>query len=322
MIRTLQIRNFKSVKELRLNCRRINVFIGEPNTGKSNILEALGFLSFLGHGGSLSSYVRFQDVTNLFFDMDLSNEIEIGFEAEGKGASVRVKFEGGSFNVYLGSERVCSMGMDGTLLLGPLPHDKFKPFKFYRFKALSAFQRTELPFLYPPHGENLVAVLLTNKDVRMMVGEVFRKFGLRLVVKPIERTIEVQKEYGGIAISYPYGIVSETLQRTIFHLVAVETNRDSVIVFEEPEASSFPFYTKFLAERIAFDRANQYFISTHNPYMLIPLLEKAPEEDVQVFVTYLEGGQTRVRALSEEEKAEILDLDASVFFNLDKFVGA
>jgi AAA15 family ATPase/GTPase len=44
MIRELQIRNFKSVKALDLKCNRVNVFIGEPNTGKSNILETIGLL--------------------------------------------------------------------------------------------------------------------------------------------------------------------------------------------------------------------------------------------------------------------------------------
>ena len=48
MIETLEITNFKSVKHLKLPCKRFNVFIGEPNTGKSNILEALGLLSFVG----------------------------------------------------------------------------------------------------------------------------------------------------------------------------------------------------------------------------------------------------------------------------------
>ena len=38
----LEIKNFKSVEHLELSCRRVNVLIGEPNTGKSNILEALG----------------------------------------------------------------------------------------------------------------------------------------------------------------------------------------------------------------------------------------------------------------------------------------
>ena len=50
MINTLEINRFKSIKSLTLNCRKINLFIGEPNTGKSNILEALGLWSFLSYG--------------------------------------------------------------------------------------------------------------------------------------------------------------------------------------------------------------------------------------------------------------------------------
>ena len=48
MINELEIHNFKSIKDLTLPCKRFNVFIGEANTGKSNILEALGLLSFIG----------------------------------------------------------------------------------------------------------------------------------------------------------------------------------------------------------------------------------------------------------------------------------
>ncbi|RLI82013.1 hypothetical protein DRP04_04880 [Archaeoglobales archaeon] len=40
-VREVEIENFKSIKHLKLECRRINVFIGEPNTGKSNIIEAI-----------------------------------------------------------------------------------------------------------------------------------------------------------------------------------------------------------------------------------------------------------------------------------------
>ena len=46
MIRNLHISNYKSIKRLDLDCERINVFVGDPNTGKSNILEALD-LSYL-----------------------------------------------------------------------------------------------------------------------------------------------------------------------------------------------------------------------------------------------------------------------------------
>ena len=47
MIKNIAITNFKSIKNLSLKAKKINIFIGEPNTGKSNILEALGFLSGL-----------------------------------------------------------------------------------------------------------------------------------------------------------------------------------------------------------------------------------------------------------------------------------
>ena len=59
-------------KNLELACDRINIFIGEPNTGKSNILEAIGLLSFLFYGSfapSLEKFVRFESMTNLFYDI-------------------------------------------------------------------------------------------------------------------------------------------------------------------------------------------------------------------------------------------------------------
>ena len=45
-IKNIEIKNFKSIRHLKIeDCRRVNVFIGYPNTGKSNILEAIGLYS-------------------------------------------------------------------------------------------------------------------------------------------------------------------------------------------------------------------------------------------------------------------------------------
>ena len=65
-IREVEIENFKSIKHLKLNCRRINVFIGEPNTDKSNILKAIvGLPSAFYYnpsrfGGSTKYFIRFE----------------------------------------------------------------------------------------------------------------------------------------------------------------------------------------------------------------------------------------------------------------------
>lgn len=43
-LKWVEIEGFKSIKKARFEPKRINVLIGEPNTGKSNILEALSLL--------------------------------------------------------------------------------------------------------------------------------------------------------------------------------------------------------------------------------------------------------------------------------------
>lgn len=76
-IKNLEIKNFKSIKHLTLDCKRVNVFIGKPNVGKSNILEALGLFSSVYIEENLNELVRMKKVDDLFFDSFLSNKIEI-----------------------------------------------------------------------------------------------------------------------------------------------------------------------------------------------------------------------------------------------------
>lgn len=78
----LRIRHFKSIANLDIHPSRINVFIGEPNVGKSNILEAIGLLGFAyGVEGInddiLKNYVRYEEPSNLFYDDKTETEFEI-----------------------------------------------------------------------------------------------------------------------------------------------------------------------------------------------------------------------------------------------------
>jgi hypothetical protein len=323
MIKNLEVKNFKSIKHLKLDCKRVNVFIGKPNSGKSNILESVGIFSFPyespSRGSGLKKFIRFENMTNLFYDQNLEEKIEINADH----INCEIKFENGAFKGKGGDkeEKVLKFGFDfdydGN---GSAGGSSISPFKFYRFEVRAEFKRRESNFLLPPSGDNLLSILLTNKALRKTVADIFSEFGLRFVLKPQESKIEVQKEVEDVIISYPYSLVSDTLQRVVFHLAAVETNKDSVIIFEEPEAHAFPYYTKFLAERIALDKTNQYFIATHNPYILLSVLEKTPKNDIGIFITYYEDHQTKVKPITDDEMSAMLDFDSSVFFNLDKFV--
>jgi len=315
MIKTLEVRNFKSLKNLQLDCKRVNIFIGKPNTGKSNILESVGIFSF--PFGELKDFIRFESMTNLFYDQNLVEKIQI----IPSDHYCEIMFANGTFigqgYQVRGFEFKFKFNYDGT---GGSTKSKFSPIKFYKFGVINNFSRPESDVLLPPKGENLVAILQVNKVLRKASADIFSEYGLRIVLKPQEGKIETQKEVEDIIISYPYSLVSDTLQRVVFHLAAIETNKNSVIIFEEPEAHAFPYYTKFLAERIALNETNQYFISTHNPYFLMSVLEKIPKEDIGIFITYYQDYQTKLKPIFENELSQIMDLDASIFFNLDRFL--
>ncbi len=65
VIKKLLIRNFKSIVSAEIDCKRLNILIGPPNSGKSNILEAIGLLSYAGHLGPPNVFLR----TNMIRDM-------------------------------------------------------------------------------------------------------------------------------------------------------------------------------------------------------------------------------------------------------------
>lgn len=319
MIKSLNIQNFKSIKHLHLDCKKINVFIGRPNTGKSNLLESIGIFSYMY--GKIGDLVRFgNNYANLFNDQELGEKIIItadDYYYEIKFLNQRFVGTGGdkeknvfNFSFDYGFDLDGGSGCSGN-----------SPFKFYRFVLLEEFKRQEYSFLLPPNGENLLFVIQTNRALRKLVSDIFSEYGLKVVLKPQDKKIEIQKEKEDVVISHPLSLVSDTLLRVVFHLAAIETNKDSIIIFEEPEAHAFPYYTKFLARRIAMDETNQYFVSTHNPYFLLSVLEKTPKEQIRIFITDFKEYQTKVKPLTEDQMTEVINLDSSIFFNLDRFLG-
>jgi len=329
MIKNLQIENFKSIKNLKLDCKRVNIFIGEPNTGKSNILEAIGLLSHVFHVysnevrlGDVRRFIRFENMRDLFNDHILDNNLKIGFDEK----AFEIKFKDGKFtgSYFDGKAQPSDIfiySYDGSGWKTPMLAD-VSQFKFYRFVVKENFPDQRSEFLLPPNADNLLAVILARRELRALTKQIFDRFGLTLVFEPQEGRIKVQKQLEDIVIAFPYSLASETLQRLVFYLAAIHSNKNSILAFEEPEAHAFPYYTKYLAEIIALNKnENQYFISTHNPYFLLSILEKTPKNEIAIFNTHLENYQTKVKALTEDEMKEVLEKGIDLFFDIERFLG-
>ncbi len=321
MITKLSVSNFKSVRQLDIECRKVNLFIGEPNTGKSNILESLALMSWCSRPDqNLFNYVRFQTTQNLFYDQLLDHEIQLSLSlSSGKAnAGLHVRFKNNRFELRSKpSGALATVDYQGhpTSSSGPLPTGDIK---FFRFKNLSNYSDPTPGGLKPPDGANLFSVVFSSEILRNTMKEFFQKYELRLVLKPQEKLFELQKQTDDLVYSIPYALSSDTLRRIIFYTVAIDSNKDSVLVFEEPESNAFPYYTKYLGERIALDKTNQFFIATHNPYLLSAIIEKTRKEDVQVFITYFKDFQTRVKPLKPDEVVDLMEADP--FFNLEHFI--
>jgi AAA15 family ATPase/GTPase len=327
MIEHLSIKNFKSIKELDLGCKRVNLFIGEPNAGKSNLLETLGLVNWFSTNPiDLKSheFVRFQHVQNLFYDDLIDNPIEIDIKPI--NAKLKVVFKNNQFRFdwIVETESKNEQKSKASLfsLNGDLQGAEGIPYqthiRYYRFDAHTVFDEMGPSYLDPPHGNNLFTVVMSNKKYRDIMASFLKKDGFKLVLKPQTKTFEFQKQVDEVVISYPYTLLSDTLQRIIFYIIAIESNKDATLVFEEPESHAFPYYTKYLGEKIGMDTSNQYFIATHNPYLLNAILEKTKKDSVNVFITYFEDYQTKVKNLSPEEISELMNHDP--FFNIDSFI--
>ncbi len=327
MITRLSIRNFKSIKSLDLDCRRVNVFIGEPNAGKSNVLESLGLLSFTAHGNpeTFDKFVRQEHIGNLFYDDLIEQPLTIfGRRQDGAKDSsfgLTLEFSHDEFIAKIEPGNYTSPAFTSNFqdIYQMNNWGEFSFVRFYRYVEMDSFPALQADHLLPPNGANLFSLIKARKEMRQYVADLFGSFGFRPMLKVHDHKIEMAKDLGELLYSYPYVTISDTLRRMIFYTAAIKSSKESTLVFEEPESNSFPFYTKDLAERIGRDTGkNQYFISTHNPYFLEPLVEKTPEKDLAVFLTHFKDYETHARCLSGDEISELLEMDP--FLNLDRYV--
>lgn len=338
-IRNIEIKNFKSIRDQRIEgCRRVNVFIGYPNVGKSNILEALGLYSALllkYQHFKFNEICRIRHFSELFFNQDSrsSSRTIVNGEVEAEllinefnDLEVRIAdllnkdVAGQNRNIF--SATVNSGDYNFNVHNNQrTSNDSFGTVKKYEFQKDIFFNTQKPRWLAVPNGNNLLDVLMTNFDLRQNIVEIFKQYGLKLNIDRVDKSIKFQKEISeGVVVSIPYHQVADTLQRLIFYKAAIQTNSNSFLLFEEPEAHMFPPYIRRLTSDIIFDKNdNQYFIATHSPYVLDTLIEEAGD-DLSVYLVDYKNGETKIKYLTSENLKEIRDFGVDLFFNIESYL--
>jgi AAA15 family ATPase/GTPase len=313
-IKNISITNFKSIKHLEINdCNKINVFIGMPNAGKSNILEALGLFGYFNNSGSLKDYVRYEFDYELFFKGITLNPITINLD---KNLSLSIidkeRFNESEFLPIKGT----NLKYKEDFLVDELFFHSIKKYIFDNKRS----QKRGDPVLEFPFGENIGQIISMNNDLRESVSKYLYSNGLKMVIKSGTFELVLQKDLDdGTVFELPYNMIADTLQRLIFYKAAIISNKDSVLLFEEPEAHCFEPYILEFTNGVKYDENNnQFFIVTHSDYIVKEFLrDEESKENTNIYLVNNVDGETKVKLLDKKNNEDVFEFGMNIFFNFE-----
>lgn len=325
IINHIRIRNFKSIRDLELSeFRKINLFIGKPNVGKSNLLEALSLFNvsiFKSEIRELPSkkikeFIRFENEPELFFEGEIERRININInnlECSIFKDNIRVLELDTNDNKF-------SNFVKGFFIEFHTNFSTKRPtIKSYFFKTSVKYQKDNNAYLTPPFGKNILQVIESLPNLKQTIINWFRQYNLKIASDSASHSLKVFKKINDDEIFLiPYTSIADTLQRLIFYKTAIQSNENSVLVFEEPEAHSFPPYIVEFTQEVINSTSNQFFMATHSPIIVNDFLENA-REDLSIFMVDFRDGQTVAKALSRDEINEVYRYGVDLFFNNEAY---
>lgn len=349
--KTVHITNFKSLKDVTLSdCKRINLLLGKPNVGKSNILEAIGLFSLpyfkYNKSNKINQFIRLENLPELFFDGNVDEKITVHIDdnnfytseylqgqvyssqegvvqfemnLKGKKTAFELPLGVGTSNEIIENYQIM---VDNNFNLWRKNRGYFYPLvKYYKFpyEFVSKKQTIKQSYLIPPTGVNLIDAIQESRITKEL-SNIFGKYNLKLLFDKTNNTLRIMKllKDEDSIVSFPLSSIADTLQRLIFFKTAIASNKDSIILFEEPEAHCFPPYITHIAKEIINSETNQFFIATHSPYILDTFLENARDE-LAIYMADFKDGQTVIKRLSDAEVNEVYDYGLDLFFNAELF---
>ncbi|MFY7945006.1 MAG: AAA family ATPase [Crocinitomicaceae bacterium] len=336
-INNINISNFKSIRQASIeDCNVINVFIGKPNAGKSNLLEALGLRIMFQQDDNMDSLqmlanlVRFQRVDQLFYQGAVAEQQNGTIVIDGQDLTFQrvsggIRFET-SFREFV---RVQEFNQTGTKLLSSLEQGFTTVFlsnfslRRYIFKSGSQLDNMGSHHEYhlkAPFGENLGYVAYHNSYLLNYIQNEIKRANRKFVLDNLYQ-IKIQLErFDGLIFEHGFEMLADTVQRVIFHQAAILSNKESVLLFEEPEAHCFEPYIQEFTNAVKYDKnKNQFFIVTHSDFIIQEFLrDDDSKAKTNIYLVNNVQGETQVKLMKRENNEDVYELGMNAFFNFDQ----
>lgn len=274
MTEKLTIRNFGPIKDVELELKRFNIFIGDQGTGKSTVAKLLVAVKNSYYRKILD--VKIDDSLDQDYQLFIGHVKLLGIENYIK-AETHIIFSNQIFYFECKNQRVT----------------------FDRTSDITFNETIKYDFNYVPSERSQIISLADNLYALIETGtklpKLFSRFGDRFLkarkAKPnydytevLEVIYKHRTEYDVIVlkdgVEIPILDASSGLQSSIALLIFLDyvceiSDAKNTIVIEEPELNLFPEsqnrLVKYLFRKILQTNRNSILITTHSPYILTSL---------------------------------------------------
>jgi len=338
MIERIHIKNFKSLNDLDINVGRINLFIGENGSGKSNLLEALVFVSAyqsnkLDNEFLVSRGLRVPEPTlmrSAFEEENKNKSIKISVGQENDLGNYEFENDNSEYSQWKRVE--CSTDEEGRLAISDNNFETNSTIQKYLNGRYSQIGIQNF-LIYSPENtalrtfekEGQIQPLGINGEGLLKLLKVVNNYEDKSYIKTIVESLQLFDWFEGIKISddssfgeqkltikdkYLYKVIDQrsTNEGFLFILfyitliVAKETPKAFAI--DNIDASLNPkLCTKLMT--IICDLAKKYdkqiFLTTHNPAILDGI-DLNDEMQKLFVVSRNKSGHTRMKNITAKDK--------------------
>jgi hypothetical protein len=275
-LKSLQIRNYKTIEDLELDLRRVNLFIGPPGSGKTAIIEAVGLLGeFYDRRPLAEAVLPIPDMETIFRNPKRPVEISV-VRSDLSPYDLRYTLTFRLIDNYVIAERD---GLQTTAVLG-------------RNDSVRCYLKDE------PYTD---VVRFACVDARIVTSEI------EALAKKRDYLREIMARYGEDRVER----LPEPIKRYVAYLAVIDEVPEGVIAINDFTCCYQPL-TKLVAERIARSSA-QYLIETYDPQAVISVAEKMKVNDLNIYLVRQDDGKTSARRIDPKE---VVELGYDLFFNL------
>ena len=243
LVRNIRIKHFKSLEDVEIKgCKRYNLFVGRPNVGKSNLLEALALhcIPFVlrGKEPSLRSLVRAEHIGELFFDGNTEAPILVDCDNLGSMTISSIPNDGAAITMQSpANQSICSYALSTDMALSADSKQDTADVKVLAYRPTSDVQRQSQGArqLFPPAGANLMEVVRQLPQLKDEISQLMASYGLKMVFDNVTNELKAMKQKSDEIFLIPFNSLADSLQRMIFYKAAIQSNHGKVICLEEPE---------------------------------------------------------------------------------------